>query len=291
MSTRGWYEYYIIDAEVKTMSLAMQFYKWGNAMPKDAMDEWHFLNTYIQDKNQKLPIILLDDMLREQLGVLYAQLPEHFAIGVFLFFLQRAREEACSYPPAKLKYRDMPKESRPDYRLGFEIGKAKVRNGFPDYQHSDPYLESVLFFITNGHLVRQWKNYGLRFSILEWLQYLTQITWDGGMRSIAADFRAPFDIAYIYRFFIWKTPSHVFEIDKLALEICNKQGINLIREFTQNAPNEIEDEEFEYQQKILAMIATSKVNLFLLDAGLEKFTQVQDNFWKSSAYEHPPLIS
>ena len=291
MSTRGWYEYYVIDTELKTVSLAMQFYKWGDAIPENAMDEWNYLNSYIQNKNQKLPIILLDDMLREQLGALYAKLPEHFATGVFLFFLQRAREEACLPQHVKWKYRDMPKKSRPDYRLGFEIGKATVLNGFPNYQHNDPYLQSVLFYIENGQLLRQWKNYGLRFSILEWLQYLTQITWEMDMGSIAADFHAPFDISYIYRFFIWKTPNQVFGIDKLALEMCNKQGTNLISEFPQNAPNEIEDEEFEYQQKILAKIAASEVNLFIMETGLKNFTQVQDNFWAKSAYEYPPLIS
>ena len=79
-----------------------------------------------------------------------------------------------------------------------------------------------------------------------------------------------------------------FELRNLR---CNKQGTNLISEFPQNAPNEIENEEFEYQQKILAKIAASEVNLFIMETGLKNFTQVQDNFWAKSAYEYPLLIS
>lgn len=291
MSTRGWYEYYVIDTEIKTLSLAMQFYKWGDAVPENAIEEWSFLNHYINEKNQKLPVMLLDDMLRENLGVLYNKLPENFAFGVFLFFLQRAKEEAQPYRDVKWRYRDLPKKDRPDFRLGFEVGKALVRQGFPEYQYNDRYLQSVIFFIENGHLVRPWKNYGLRFSILEWLQYLTQLTWEVDMGSIAGDFRAPFDISYIYRFFIWKTPNHIFGIDKLALEICNSKGVNLISELNQNTLNGIEDEEFEYQQKILAKIADSDVNVFFLETGLKYFTLVKDNFWTKTAYEFPPIIS
>ena len=29
MSTRGWYEFYVLDLDNSEMSLAMQFYKWG----------------------------------------------------------------------------------------------------------------------------------------------------------------------------------------------------------------------------------------------------------------------
>ena len=40
-----------------------------------------------------MPVIWLDDLLREQLGDTYPNLPGHFSLGAFLFLIQRANEE------------------------------------------------------------------------------------------------------------------------------------------------------------------------------------------------------
>lgn len=40
MSTRGWYDYYVIAPDPGTLSLAMRFYKWGDATPHNALCEY-----------------------------------------------------------------------------------------------------------------------------------------------------------------------------------------------------------------------------------------------------------
>ena len=152
------------------MSLAMQFYKWGDATPEDALSEWRFLQDRIEKAQGRLPIVWLDDLLREQLHELYLSLPPHFSAGACLFLLQRAAEEL--EPFQRFRYCDLPKEQRPDYRLGFAIGEAMALNGFSMQGHSNLYLEIVQNFILAGRFIRQWKHYGLKTSVLGWLQYL-----------------------------------------------------------------------------------------------------------------------
>ena len=41
MSTRGWYEYYVIEPTTNLRTLAMQFYKWSDAVPEHALEEWN----------------------------------------------------------------------------------------------------------------------------------------------------------------------------------------------------------------------------------------------------------
>ena len=71
----------------------------------------------------------------------------------------------------------------------------------------------MLGFIGAGHFVRPWRDYGLTWSVLQWLQYLTQVTLKHEMGSIAGDLKVPvWDISYRYRFFIWidsKTPFRI----------------------------------------------------------------------------------
>lgn len=289
MSTRGWYEYYVINPENKKMSRAMQFYKWGDAVPENALAEWRFFHRYILEKSEELPIILVDDMLREQFSVLYDRLPEYFTLGIFLFFLQRAKEESAPYRHARWKYRNMPLKQRPDYRLGFAIGKAEVLSGLPKYQCSDPYLESVLFFIETGHFVRPWKNYALRFSALEWLQYLTQLTLETDMGSIAGNFTVPFDINYIYRFFIWVDPANPLRIQKHSLELCNRHGDSLLAELHQNITNDMDEDELKYLLDMIDKIENSSVDLFSLEAARKDFALMPDIFWSKNSFEYPQL--
>ncbi|SDW03943.1 hypothetical protein SAMN05421783_101183 [Thiocapsa roseopersicina] len=69
----------------------MQFYKWGDAVPEHALNEWHMLSDQIKNADGVLPVVWLDDLLRQQLGELYARLPTHFSVAAFLF---RARSHA-----------------------------------------------------------------------------------------------------------------------------------------------------------------------------------------------------
>lgn len=125
MSTRGWYEYYVLNEADRTISLSMQFYKWGDAIPGNALCELSALKRILQSLDGRLPVFLLDEMLREQLGAAYSQLPQSFPVGCYLFFLQRAQEEETMFK--KLRYAGMRREDRPDYQYGFQIGYAQAR--------------------------------------------------------------------------------------------------------------------------------------------------------------------
>jgi hypothetical protein len=123
MSTRGWYEYYVVNEADRTISLSMQFYKWGGAIPWNALCELSALKHLLQNLDGRLPVFLLDEMLREQLGAACKQLPQSFPVGCYLFLLQRAQEEETM--SKKLRYSRLPKKERPDYQYGFQIGYAQ----------------------------------------------------------------------------------------------------------------------------------------------------------------------
>jgi hypothetical protein len=117
------------------------------------------LSDQIDNAGGLLPVVWLDDLLRQELGELYARLPAHFSVAAFLFLIQRAEEEQS--PFRNWEFRDLPKDERPDYRLGFAIGKAMVLAGFQPWNHPDRLLDRVLGFIGAGHFVRPWRDYGL----------------------------------------------------------------------------------------------------------------------------------
>jgi hypothetical protein len=226
MSTRAWYEYYVIDQERQRMSLAMQFYKWGDGTPENALEEWQFFRDQLNRADGRLPIVWVEDLLREQLGLLYGSLPENFSTGAFLFLLQRAAEERS--PFHHWGYRDLPKEQRPNYRLGFAIGKAMALAGFQPRSHPNPYLDTLLAFVGAGHFVRRWRDYGAKLSVLDWLQYLTQVTFEQDMGSIAGSFVSSSDVSFRYRLFIWNEPGRLFGIDRLSVELCDRAGNALL---------------------------------------------------------------
>jgi hypothetical protein len=101
MSTRGWYEYHVMDPATNRRTLAMQFYKWGDAIPEHALDEWRMLSDQIDNAGGLLPVVWLDDLLRQELGELYARLPAHFSVAAFLFLIQRAEEEQSPFTPSR----------------------------------------------------------------------------------------------------------------------------------------------------------------------------------------------
>jgi hypothetical protein len=107
----------------------MQFYKWGDAIPWNALCELGALKRILQNLDGRLPVFLLDEMLREQLGAAYKQLPQSFPVGCYLFLLQRAQEEETMFK--KLRYAGLRKKERPDYQYGFQIGYAQVRHKVP----------------------------------------------------------------------------------------------------------------------------------------------------------------
>ena len=291
MSTRGWYEYHVIDPATCTHSLSMQFYKWGDATPENALLEWKMLKGHIDRSKGLLPVIWLDDLLREQLGPLYSSLPRHFSLTAFLFLIQRASEECAPYHDWAC--RELPRDQRPDYRLGFAVGEAMALNGFEPRGHTDPHLNRVLSFIATGHYVRPWKDYALSWSVVQWLQYLTQVTLERGMGSIAGDLRMPYgDVSYIHRFFIWTDPSVPFGIDRLALQLCDRDGDDLLEPLgdADDEQGGSRSDELEEAAKTQRQAEELHADLYSLRTDEVEFTSVQERLWCRACHEQPPVL-
>lgn len=289
MSTRGWYEYHVLNPGTRQRSLAMQFYKWGDATPENALEEWTRLHGKIQSCDGLLPVVWLDDLLREQLGELYSRLPDHFPVAAFLFLIQRAYEEES--PFRNWAYLDLDKLDRPDYRLGFAIGKAMAVNGFRPLRHPDPILNTVLAFIGAGHFVRRWKDYGLTWTVLQWLQYLTQVTMTTDMGSIAGDVASPWDIAFRYRFFVWVEPTECFRITRLAVELCNRYGTSVLATGDDASRDDTPERRYERDQaaRLRRQIEECGVELCYLDELSAEFDPAPDHFWGPKCHARPPL--
>jgi hypothetical protein len=290
MSTRGWYEYHVIDPATNRRTLAMQFYKWGDAIPEHALDEWCMLSEQIDKAAGLLPVVWLDDLLRQALGEQYARLPAHFSVAAFLFLIQRAEEEQRSFN--NWEFRALPKEERPDYRLGFAIGEAMALAGFWPRAHPDQLLDRVLGFIAAGHFVRPWRDYCLTWSVLKWLQYLTQVTLEHKMSSIAGDLEAPVgDISYRYRFFIWIDAQTPFKITRLAVELCDPYGGDLFVKLEDHSdkPAMWAESDREEASRLMDLIAEGKVDRYSLKEAEATFQSAEDSFWGPHCHERPPL--
>ncbi len=289
MSTRGWYEYYVLDLERNEMSLAMQFYKWGDATPENAIYEYsHFIDMLTEHK-KNLPLDSVDNFLKNQLGYLYDELPKYFHVGVLFFMLQRASEELSYYK--RLNYMHMDEKKRPDYLLYFELGKQKYLKDYYLPSHDDKYLLQVEYFLAIGSLIREWKKYGLRLNVLEWLQYITQITLEYDMGSIAGSFskrEADFP-SYLYRFFICINYQEKVNIDSVRLNICNIDGSSVLAPCDTNHNKDMEEQSYKEQKRMELINLTQKynVNLYSYEEALGKFKFISDNFWKIK--ENPPL--
>jgi hypothetical protein len=290
MSTRGWYEYHVLDPVSGRRSLAMQFYKWGDATPDNALDEYLLIKHQIEKAEGLLPVIWLDDLLRDQLGELYERLPSHFSIAAFLFLIQRAQEERS--PFRNWDYRDLPRDERPDYRFGFAIGEAMAVHGFQPRTHPDPLLNDVLAFIAAGHFVRPWCEYALTWSVLQWLQYLTQPTQETRMGSIARDLRVPtLDISYLYRFFIWIEPAQPFRITRLAIELCERFGKGLFVDLGDRPDKHPDQARYDREEadRLLNDIRNKGIDIYSLDRANAEFEPETDTFWGIFRDERPSL--
>jgi len=280
----------VMDPATNRRTLAMQFYKWGDAIPEHALDEWRMLSDQIDNAGGLLPVVWLDDLLRQELGELYARLPTHFSVAAFLFLIQRAEEEQS--PLRNWEFRDLPKEERPDYRLGFAIGKAMALAGFQPCKHPDRLLGRVLAFIGAGHFVRPWRDYGLTWSVLQWLQYLTQVSLKHEMGSIAGDLTAPIrDVSYRYRFFIWIDPKTPFKITRLAVELCDPDGGDLFVDLEDHPDKSATQAEYDRERanRLMDLMTKGNVDRFSLKEADETFNYAEDSFWGPRCHERPPL--
>lgn len=120
MSTRDWYELYVVDEHDRRMELSMQFYKWGDAVPGNAVYELERLEALTRQFQGVIPTHLVDDMLRSNIGESHALLPRSFALGNYFFLLLRADHEVRWGSWNLREWSSLPKEERPDFKLGKE---------------------------------------------------------------------------------------------------------------------------------------------------------------------------
>jgi hypothetical protein len=280
MSTRGWYEYYVLDVATGRGALSMQFYKWGDAVPENALDELLFFKGIREKINGLFPMSLLDDMLRDQLGPAYKGLPDYFPVACYLFQLQRAREELSWWKSAR--YRDMPCEERPDYKYGLQIGAAMARHGFPNHDHGDEYISTANSFIASGMYVRPWARYCLQFNVLEWIQILTQDTLELDMGSIAQSFEAPSDISFIYRYFIFLASGEGYNraVDEIRLQVCDGYGADVFSD--EALKNGHSEWLLEMREDLLKEFAEAGERAYSLEEALRSYQMSSCSFWADS---------
>jgi len=273
MSTRGWYDYYIIAPHTGTLSLAMRFYKWGDATPENALDEYLQFRKTLRAHDERLPIEWLDRLLRDQLGELHPELPPQFATGAFLFLLQRAAE----WIERNRWRRFDPLEKRADFHLCYALEEALAAEPFEIAPHPDPLLEQVRRFIATARCLRPWRNYGLRLDLLGWLQYLTQPTRGADMGSLAGDWDPHWEISYQYRLFFWLHPDDPFRIERIAIELCDRAGSNLL-----TAADPQDDDEWRREQldSLRETIRESDIAITGLETIQRDYAMPADRFWQ-----------
>ena len=281
MSTRGWYDYYVIAPHTGTLSLAMRFYKWGDATPENALDEYLLLRETLSAHDGRLPVEWLDRLLREQLGELHPALPPHFATGAFLFLLQRAAE----WIECDRWRRFDPPEERADFPLCWALEEALATEPFEIPPHPDPLLERVRRFIATARYIRPWRNYGLRLTLLGWLQYLTQPTRSADMGSLAGDWDPHWDIAYRYRLFFWIHPNDPFRIERISIELCDPTGSNLL---TAADPEDADEWRREELDRLRETIRESDIAMAALETVEHEYAMPADRFWQFRERPDPP---
>ncbi len=290
MSTRGWYEYYVIDLDTGHLYRPLQFHKWGDATPDNALHEYSFFKEKLDNHDCSEEIQNINDFLKGQLESMFKSLPPYFATAVFFFFLQRAWEKIHSFK--KLKYLDMPEEERPDYRLGFAVGQAEVLN--PKLARicriDDEHIDLVNFFVNVGRFVRPWKSYGLQLSALSWLQYLTQDTFEADMGSIAGFTESSWDEQFHFRFFFTLRSSKPCQVEKISIQLADRSGDDLLQQTNIAEGNTQKAGELTtlWCDNLQNIVHENNVDLFSLSEAERQFKPVTDDFWTQP--EEPPPI-
>ena len=194
--------------------------------------------------------------------------------------LQRARENLSGFKT--LNYMNLAKEHRPDYLLGFALGMATVANRYTIPSHTDPYLTEIENYLAIGYLLREWKDYGFKLNVLQWLQYLTQDTLQRDMGSIASSFhRTVTDwFSYVYRYFICIHSQDTIKIDNIRLSLCYMNGSDMLTPLQQKKKRQELVEEYQEERSHLEnLVNKHHVHLYTLDEAQNDFTMISDNFW------------
>ncbi|QVL50196.1 MAG: hypothetical protein KFB96_07005 [Thiocapsa sp.] len=226
MLTSGWYEYYVVDPNTRARSLALAVYKPCDAFPEHAVQECALLRDRIARNHGRLPVEWLDDLLREQLGTLYGLLPRGFSVAAFLFLILRAHEDApvVDDDPEGERFR----APAPEEPLRRTVAEAMDAHGFQPRRHVDPILDQVLFYVATGRFVRPWSHFARTWSVLKWLQHLTQRTRRNEMGLTAGRCKAPRHVSLVARFFIHSDPVDPFSITRLSIKLCDHDPRSLL---------------------------------------------------------------
>ncbi|WP_200252030.1 hypothetical protein [Lamprobacter modestohalophilus] len=279
MSTRAWYDYYLIDPGSGTMTLAMRFYKWGDGTPENALAEYRLFRERLQQLGGQLPVAWLDRLLRDQLGDLHVTLPPQFATAAFLFLLQRASdEEQCQF-----WHRYKPPEEWPDFHLRFALDEALTDEPFDIPPQTDPLLERVRRFLATAQYLRPWRDYALRLDLLHWLQYITQPTRSADMGAIAGDWQPVSDIAYRFRFFFWIDSQRPLRIGQMAIELCRYDGTDLLSVTDATA----DAWECKQRDALREIIHASDINITSLAPLQHDYATTPDSFWQFREQPNP----
>ncbi|MBH25696.1 MAG: hypothetical protein CMH57_14840 [Myxococcales bacterium] len=229
MSTRGWYEFYVIDEERDTVELALQFYKWGDATWNNAHVEHNRFKALTRKFNSTLPLQPVEDFFTDQLGDRASSLSQAFMLSYTFFLLLRA-DSILDNPFLTWRARTKPLEDQADYQLGYQVGLAAALQGQTIPRHKIRVLERALFSLAVGRYIRRWSEWQERLPFLDWLQYITMITDDSEMGHILSSRILAWDISYRYRFFFHVptlTP-HQQRIQRIGVQFCSSNGSNLL---------------------------------------------------------------
>ena len=279
MSTRAWYDYYVVEPQSGTMTLAMRFYKWGDGTPENALAEYRWFQDRLRQLDGRLPVEWLDRLLRDQLGELHATLPPHFSTGTLLFLLQRASDAERREHWHRFKA----PEERADFHLRFALDEVLAAEPFDIPPQTDPLLERVRQFIATAHFLRPWRDYGLRLGLLDWLQYIAQPTRTAEMGAIAGDWEPAWDAAYRFRFFFWADSQRPLRIGQIAIELCRRDGADLL-----SATDAVLEEwECEQQGRLRERVRVFNVGITSLAQLQHDYVTSPDTFWQFREQPNP----
>lgn len=286
MSTRGWYELYVVDDGRREVSRAMQWYKWGGATPENALEERALLQSLIARLGHRPPVHLVDDLLRDNTGDAFAVLPRGFALGCYCFFLLRAAEELRSAPFRPPEWLLLPESQRPDYQLSAAVSEASALQGYRIPLTGDVTLDRAHYSIEVGKLVRRWVDHSADLTFLRWLQYLTQVSNKMRMGSLAGDYEAPwFDVSYRYQLFV-RVPAldaRNQRVTDIRIDLGGEGGGDLLDEVNAELAKADRADDRAYltaeRARLAELLDGARPHLTSLDAIRETHALVPSPFW------------
>lgn len=224
MSTRGWYEFYVVDEKNKEVTLALQFYKWGDATWGNALWERRRLEELVGVLEGVFPTRLVEALLEHNLGGQGLALGGAFHTCYYAYLLLRAAHEVGS-PLFSLSSEWLSQIKT----LSYEVGRAEAQQGYQLDLHKNPVIQRAHLSIAVGRLVRPWSEYQSRISLLNWLHFITMPGKEIEMGHILGESMPSFDIDYRHRFFfsVQELTPHAQRIERIRVQVCDPRGEDL----------------------------------------------------------------